>query len=432
MSDYIMNANSLKRSTLLFADSLSKGLSVPKRKFVRDMVLGILAAKSVQLASISRSLHESIDLKKTQECLSRNLSSLSNADCTHLLAKHALSFRTKVKTFTPILLDHTDIAKVYAQKMEGLSYVWDGSKKSAFDKGYCICEAAIFDDEAKLATPVYTDLYSFVHQKFISTNHHLFQALDFLHSCYQSKGIYTMDRGMDDQKVFAWFAKRKLSFSIRLVGNRHVVTRKGEKLLVSSLIQRYKGKFSHSFSTKNGKIRQIAFSVIPVQIPAVPDHWFVMLVVSGYSFKPLVILTNPPSTNKDILLHFIEAYIARWNIEEIFRYRKVSSALESIQVRSLRRIASLNLLAMLAAAYTAILCQSPAHQKLYCFLFAQAKRERNRSCPFPVYAVADGIRTVFARFRSGIRDLIPLSCRPPDLQQLSIPQAFYTSAFQVV
>ena len=56
MSDYIMNANSLKRSSLLFADSLSKGLSLPKRKFVRDMVLGILAAKSVQLASISRSL----------------------------------------------------------------------------------------------------------------------------------------------------------------------------------------------------------------------------------------------------------------------------------------------------------------------------------------------------------------------------------------
>ena len=241
-----------------------------------------------------------------------------------------------------------------------------------------------------------------------------------------------MDRGMDDQKVFAWFAKRQLAFAIRLVGNRHVMTGKGEKLLVSALIQRYKGKFSHSFSTKNGKIRQIAFSAIPVQIPALPDRWFVMLVVSGYSFKPLVILTNPPSTNKDILLHFIQAYIARWNIEEIFRYRKVSSALESIQVRSLRRIASLNLLAMLAAAYTVILCQSPAHKKLYCFLFVQAKRERNRSCPFPVYAVADGICTVFARFRSGIRDLIPLSCRPPTLQQLSIPQAFCISAFQVI
>ena len=55
---------------------------MPKRKFVRDMVLVILAAKSVQLASISRSLQEPIDLKKTQERLSRNLSSLSNADYT--------------------------------------------------------------------------------------------------------------------------------------------------------------------------------------------------------------------------------------------------------------------------------------------------------------------------------------------------------------
>lgn len=241
-----------------------------------------------------------------------------------------------------------------------------------------------------------------------------------------------MDRGMDDQKVFAWLAKRQLSFSIRLVGNRHVITPKGEKMLVSSLIQRYKGKFSHSFIAKNGKTRQIAFSAIPVQIPAIPDHWFVMLVISGYSFKPLVILTNPPSFKKDILLEFIQAYIARWNIEELFRYRKVSSALESIQVRSLRRISSINLLAMLATAYAAILCQSPAHKKIFYFLFAQAKRERNRTCPFPIYAVADGIRSVFARFRSGFRDLIPLSCRPPTLQQLTIPQAFSCSAFQVV
>lgn len=432
MSDYIMNANTLKRSTLLFADSLSKGLSLPKRKFVRDMVLGILAAKSVQLASISRSLQESIDLKKTQERLSRNLSSLSNADCTHLLAKHALSFRPKVGRFTPIILDHSDISKTYARKMEGLSYVWDGSKKSAFDKGYCICEAALFDAQARLATPVYTDLYSFVHQKFISTNNHLFQALEFLHTCYGSQGIYTMDRGMDDQKVFAWLAKRQLAFSIRMIGNRHVITKQGEKLLVSSLIQRYKGKFSHSFVTKNGKSRQISFSAIPVQIPTIPDRWFVMLVVSGYSYKPLVILTNPPALKKDVLLHFIQAYIARWNIEELFRYRKVSSALESIQVRSLRRIVSLNLLAMLAAAYTATLCQSAVHKKLYYFLFAQAKRERNRAYPFPIYAIADGIRVVFARFRSGIRDLIPLSFRAPALQQLFIPQAFACSAFQVV
>ena len=49
-------ANDLKRSILKFSDSISIGLKVPKRKFIRDMIYGILASKAVQLASIGRSL----------------------------------------------------------------------------------------------------------------------------------------------------------------------------------------------------------------------------------------------------------------------------------------------------------------------------------------------------------------------------------------
>lgn len=431
MSDYNTFANSLKRSVLLFVDSLSKKTSIPVRKFLRDMIFGILSSQSVQLASIGRALHESIDLKKTQERLSRNLQSFSNSDYTDVMINHALSFRSKVDRFTPIIIDHTDISKTYARKMEGLSYVWDGSRKAAYDLGYCICEAAVFDADAALAVPVYTDLYSYVGKNFKSTNNHLFQSIDFLHACYGSMGIYTMDRGMDDRKVFNYLSSRQLSFAIRLVGNRLVTGPHGDTVLAASLAARYKGKFSASFTAKNGKHREICFSAIPVQIPAIPNQTYVMLVVKGYSYKPLLLLCNPSSLRKDILLEFIQAYIARWNIEEIFRYRKVSSALESIQVRSLRRIFSINLMAMLAAAFAATLCISKAHRLLYWFLFDQAQRERRRTFPFPVYAIADGIKAVLSRFRCGIRHLLRLSRRPPPLQQLMFPQVAQLCAFQV-
>jgi len=431
MSDYNTLANSLKRSVLLFADSLSKNISVPKRKFLRDLVFGILSSQSVQLASISRSLQESIDLKKTQERLSRNLQSFSNADYTDVLLRHAVSFRPKVGPFTPVIIDHTDISKPYARKMEGLSYVWDGSRKAAYDRGYCICEAAVFDPAASLAVPVYTDLYSYVGQEFKSTNCHLFQAIDFLRACYGSMGIYTMDRGMDDKKVFSYLSRHKLSFAIRLIGNRLVTGPRGDTLPAARLADRYKGRFAASFKAKNGKHRQICFSAIPVQIPAIPDQTYVMLVVKGYSFRPLLLLCNPASLHKEVFLHFIQAYIARWNIEEIFRYRKVSSSLESIQVRSLRSIFTLNLLAMLAAAFTATVCLSQAYRQLYWFLFSQAQRERQRVFPFPVYAIADGIRAVLSRFRFGIRHLAPLSRRTQTLQQLMFPQVLSLCAFQV-
>lgn len=431
MSDYNTFANSLKRSVLLFADSLSKTLSIPVRKFLRDMIFGILSSQSVQLASISRALHEPIDLKKTQERLSRNLQSFSNADYTDVMINHAVSFRSKVGPFTPVIIDHTDISKSYARKMEDLSYVWDGSRKTAYDLGYCICEAAVFDADASLAVPVYTDLYSYIGKKFKSANNHLFLSIDFLHACYGSMGIYTMDRGMDDRKVFSYLSSRHLSFAIRLIGNRLVTGPGADTLLAASLAARYKGKFSASFISKNGNHRQICFSAIPVQIPSIPEQTYVMLVVKGYSFKPLLLLCNPSSLHKDVLLHFIQAYIARWNIEEIFRYRKVSSALESIQVRSLRSIFAMNLLAMLAAAFATTLCISKACRQLYWFLFDQAQRERRRTFPFPVYAIADGIRAVLSRFRCGIRHLAQLSRRPPTLQQLMFPQITQLCAFQV-
>ncbi len=431
MFDYNTFANTLKRSVLLFADSLSKTISKPKQKFLRDMIFGILSSQSVQLASISRALHEPIDLKKTQERLSRNLQSFSNADCTTVMTKHALSFRKKVDRFTPIIIDHTDISKTYARKMEGLSYVWDGSRKAAYDLGYCICEAAVVDTEEDLAVPVYTDLYSYVNKLFKSTNSHLFQAIDFLHACYGTKGIYTMDRGMDNRKVFSYLSGRHLFFAIRLVGNRLVTGLRGDTVLAAKLAAHYKGKFSLDFTSKNGKHRQICFSAIPIKIPSIPNQTYVMLVVKGYSHKPLLLLCNPPGLQKEILIEFIKAYIARWNIEEIFRYRKVSTALESIQVRSLRRIFVMNLLAMLASAYSAVLCISKAHRQLYCFLFDQAKRERRRTRPFPVYAVADGIRAVLSRFRCGIRQLVPLAHKPQPLQQLMFPQVAQLCAFQV-
>ena len=246
-----------------------------------------------------------------------------------------------------------------------------------------------------------------------------------------SDGIYTMDRGMDDRKVFSYLSSRHLSFAIRLIGNRLVTGPGADTLLAASLAARYKGKFSASFISKNGNHRQICFSAIPVQIPSIPEQTYVMLVVKGYSFKPLLLLCNPSSLHKDVLLHFIQAYIARWNIEEIFRYRKVSSALESIQVRSLRSIFAMNLLAMLAAAFATTLCISKACRQLYWFLFDQAQRERRRTFPFPVYAIADGIRAVLSRFRCGIRHLAQLSRRPPTLQQLMFPQITQLCAFQV-
>ncbi len=56
-----------------FLGIFSPHFSKPKQKFIEQMIFGIQASKDVKLSNISRALDESIQLKKTEERLSRHL-----------------------------------------------------------------------------------------------------------------------------------------------------------------------------------------------------------------------------------------------------------------------------------------------------------------------------------------------------------------------
>jgi len=56
-----------------FSGNISKGLSKPRQRLIKEMVYGIQASKDVKLSNITRSLNESIPLIKTGDRLSRNL-----------------------------------------------------------------------------------------------------------------------------------------------------------------------------------------------------------------------------------------------------------------------------------------------------------------------------------------------------------------------
>jgi len=197
------------------------------------------------------------------------------------------------------------------------------------------------------------------------------------------------------------------------------------------LAARYKGSRTFEFASRSGRRRRVDYSAIPVSLPNLPDIPFLLLVVRNYSHKPLLLLVNPASASVPRSpLDFILAYIARWKIEEVFRYRKVSARLEAIQVRSLLRIRALNLFAMLAAAFTATLARAPAHRSLRELLFRFSQRERERRARFLLYALAHAIRRLLGSLKEGIRFLMPIPIRKRRFQQLEFPQVRFMSAFQ--
>ena len=73
MTNYSTLGRNLKRGIFNFCGKLSKDFSRPVRKFVTDMVYGLIAGKSSHLTEVARNLNEDIKLDKTVERLSRNL-----------------------------------------------------------------------------------------------------------------------------------------------------------------------------------------------------------------------------------------------------------------------------------------------------------------------------------------------------------------------
>ena len=80
MINYSRLGYEIKRYLTNFSLKISNGLKRPQMKFIHQMVYGILSSKKVHLSEITRSLKESITLKKTIEQLSNNLNTLSDAE----------------------------------------------------------------------------------------------------------------------------------------------------------------------------------------------------------------------------------------------------------------------------------------------------------------------------------------------------------------
>jgi hypothetical protein len=115
----------LKAQLTKFSTELCDGLSRPLAKFVGQMLFGIQASQDVKLSNIARSLKEDIPLIKTEDRLSRNLKARAlEAELAPQLAKMA---SPRVGANTVLCLDLSDLRKEYAQKMEYLARVHDGS-----------------------------------------------------------------------------------------------------------------------------------------------------------------------------------------------------------------------------------------------------------------------------------------------------------------
>ena len=157
----------LKAQLTKFCSELCTGLSKPLTGFVSEMLFGIQSSQDVKLSNIARALKEDIELIRTEKRLSRNLKSAElEKELTPQLVRMG---SLRIQPNTVLALDLSDIRKEYAQKMENLAMVRDGST-GELHQGNWLWDVTGAEVNGSEIVPLYQKLYSAEAKDFTSEN----------------------------------------------------------------------------------------------------------------------------------------------------------------------------------------------------------------------------------------------------------------------
>jgi len=387
----------LKAQLTKFASGLCVDLSKPLARFVSQMLFGIQSSQDVKLSNIARSLQEEIALIRTEKRLSRNLKS---ADLEKELTPQLVRMGSqRVQPNTVLALDLSDIRKEYAQKMENLAVVRDGST-GELHRGYWLCDVTAAEVNGSEIVPLYQKLFSVEAKDFTSENAEVLAAVDLVRAHTQGRGIWTIDRGGDRKKLLEPLLDRGERFVIRSTGKRTVIDRRRLQGSVAEVAGRCRLRHqARIIRIQDGqeKIHELRYGAEPIHLPGRPEKLW-LVVIAGFGEEPLMLLTDLPAVARDSLSLWwiVQIYLTRWKIEETFRFVKQSYNLEDVRVMKYQRLKNLVTLVTAVAYFAATFLGQQMKLRILCEKLLIISQRFFGIPPFRFYALADGIRRILS------------------------------------
>ncbi len=397
--NYSKLASKLRAKIGIFSGYVSENLDKTAKRFINEAVYGIMYSQSVMLTEIGRSMETAIPLKKIEERFCRQLKKEGIWENIH--RQVLTDAGPRVKDDTLLILDLSDLYKKYAEKMEYLAKVRDGSDGGAIVNGYWttqIIGARLSENEV---LPLYHELYSHAAPGFRSENTKIIEAIGMVSKHCDNRGIWVIDRGGDRNVLFNHLLKKNSEkrFIVRLVGNRNLA-HGNQEVLALKLAYNCKLPYSDTIVKEEKgkeKVYHISYGYMPVKLPG-RDEQLYMLVVKGFGDKPMMLLTTEPlRRNRKVLYRLLGCYIKRWSIEETIRFVKQTYDVENIRVLKYARLR--NMMSLLLAVFYFIAAKLDTSQKLKIMtghVLRQAKRVFGIP-DFKYYALGDGLSAIFRR-----------------------------------
>jgi hypothetical protein len=387
----------LKAQLTKFSAELCASLSKPAARFVSQMLFGIQSSQDVKLSNIARSLQEKISLIRTEKRLSRHLKS---AELEKELPLQLVSMgSSRVQPNTVLALDLSDIRKEYAQKMEYLATVRDGST-GELHLGYWLCDVTGAEVNGSEIVPLYQKLFSVEAKEFTSENAEMLAAVDLIRTHTQGRGIWAIDRGGDRKKLLEPLLDRGARFVIRSTGKRTVIDRRKLQGSVAEVAGRCRLRHQAriiKIQDEQEKAYDLRYGAEPIRLPGRSEPLW-LVVVAGFGEAPLILLTNLPIAAKDSqsLWWIVQIYLTRWKIEETFRFIKQSYNLEDVRVMKYQRLKNLVILVTAVAYFAATFLGQQMKLRILCEKLLIISQRFFGIPPFRFYALADGIRRILS------------------------------------
>ncbi len=409
MNYFTTNTYEMKRDILKFSKKISIGLSKPSIKFVNDMIYGLEKSESVLFSNVARALDEKIRLKNTIERLCDNCNSLSKIE-RDMIKDNYMKIALKELPDDEIILieDDSDINKEYSKKMEDLCVVRDASRqKETFVSGYHVCEVVGLSRNEKQPISLYSKIYSTKSKGFLSCNEETKKSEKYVideirKEKPEAKIIVVKDRGYDSFELFKNTIDNKISFVVRLDGDRNLLF-KGKKRIVKQVAATRKGKI-HTKLMYEGENIDCYISYTTVQLPKLKDKNLTLVIVyrKGEESDPMYLLTDLEVKSKEDVLKIARIYMLRWRIEEYFKAKKQNYDFENFRVRSLKAINNLNLLVSCVMLHVGILAEN-INKKLLVIKIIEASKSLKSKAIVWFGQISKGISNILKNARTGIK-----------------------------
>jgi hypothetical protein len=412
---FARTAQKLREQMVLFSGELSAGLPKVARRFVAEMVFGIQARGSVRLTEVGRSLGERITLKKTEERLSRQLGRRGlDREIQRRLIEQAAP---RIEDDTLLVLDLSDVTKKYAEKMENLGRVRDGSEKE-LGWGYWTLNIVGANTKGTKVVPLYGRLFSHAVEGHESENEEIREAVKEVAEVVGKRGIWVMDRGGDRRYIFNYLLPNKLRFLIRVRADRGLRTAQGTDSAVS-LARSCPMLFHETVIREEAgqeRLIHLACGLRKVRLPNRREE-LTLVVVKGFGQEPLMILTNlSVRRSRKSVWHVVLSYITRWRIEDVIRFVKQSYRLEDVRCLTYHRLQALMVLVTAAAYFAAVYLGLRMKLRVLAGHVLRASKRVFGIPDFRLYALADGIRQFLYSQTQGLKRFLeqqnPIQIQP--------------------